>query len=207
MPVVMLIRHGENDYVKKARLAGRKQGVHLNEKGRSQAENVAKALAKTKLKAVYASPLDRTMETAQPIAEAQGLEVVPREGLLEVDFGKWQDKTLKQLSRQNLWKVVQNHPSQARFPEGESFADAQHRIVTEIETLVGMHKTKDMFICVGHSDMIKLALAYYLGTPLDLFQRIIVQPASISTLHIATGRIAVINVNHIPRPTKEENEH
>jgi probable phosphoglycerate mutase len=203
MPIVMLIRHGENDYVKKARLAGRIPGVHLNEKGRAQAKNAAKALAGMKLKAVYASPLDRTMETAQPIAEVHGLEVIPREGLLEVDYGKWQDKTLKQVARQKLWKLVQHHPSQARFPEGESFADAQHRIISEIEALCEMHKAKDMFVCVGHSDMIKLAVAYYLGTPLDLFQRIIVQPGSITTLHIATGGIRVVNVNHVPPPVNE----
>jgi probable phosphoglycerate mutase len=189
--------------VKKARLAGRIPGVHLNEKGRAQAKNAAKALAGMKLKAVYASPLDRTMETAQPIAEVHGLEVIPREGLLEVDYGKWQDKTLKQVARQKLWKLVQHHPSQARFPEGESFADAQHRIISEIEALCEMHKAKDMFVCVGHSDMIKLAVAYYLGTPLDLFQRIIVQPGSITTLHIATGGIRVVNVNHVPPPVNE----
>ncbi|MGD8455987.1 MAG: histidine phosphatase family protein [Anaerolineales bacterium] len=203
MPIVMLIRHGENDYVKKARLAGRIPGVHLNEKGRAQAKNAAKALAGMKLKAVYASPLDRTMETAQPIAEVHGLEVIPREGLLEVDYGKWQDKTLKQVARQKLWKLVQHHPSRARFPEGESFADAQHRIINEIETLCEMHKAKDMFVCVGHSDMIKLAVAYYLGPPLDLFQRIIVQPGSITTLHIATGVIRVVNVNHMPPVVNE----
>ena len=203
MPIVLLIRHGENDYVKKARLAGRKPGVHLNEKGRAQAENLAKALAKTKIKAVYSSPLERTMETAQPLAEVHSLEVIEREGLLEVDYGKWQDKTLKQLARQKLWKLVQNHPSQARFPEGESFADAQHRIISEIEVLCDMHKPRDVFACVCHSDMIKLAVAYYLGTPLDLFQRIIVQPGSISTLHIAKGGIRLINVNHIPRPIQE----
>jgi len=202
----MLIRHGENDYVKKARLAGRIPGVHLNEKGRAQAENAAKALAKAKLKAVYASSLDRTMETAQPIAEAHGLEVIPREGLMEIDVGKWQGKTIKQVSRQSLWRLVQHHPSQARFPEGESFAEAQHRIIREIETLCEMHKAKDMFVCVGHSDMIKLASAYYLGTPLDLFQRIIVEPGSITTFHIAKGGIRVINLNHVPSPIGERME-
>jgi probable phosphoglycerate mutase len=203
MPIVLLIRHGENEYVKKGRLAGRKPGVHLNEKGRSQAENLANALAKTKIKAIYSSPLERTMEPAQPIAEAQGLEVIERERLLKVNYGKWQDKTLKQLAGRKLWKIVQNHPSQARFPEGESFADAQHRIITEIETLCSMHNLRDVFACVCHSDMIKLAIAYYLGTPLDLFQRIIVQPGSVSTLHIAKGGIRLINANHIPRPINE----
>jgi probable phosphoglycerate mutase len=205
MPIVLLVRHGENDYVKKHRLAGRKPGVHLNEKGRAQAHTLAQALTKTKIKAVYSSPLERTVETAQPIARAHDLKVIEREGLLEVNFGKWQDKTLKQLARQNLWKTVQNHPSQARFPEGESFADAQHRIISEIEILCGMHKPKDTFVCVCHSDMIKLVVAYYLGIPLDLFQRLIVQPGSISTLYIGKGGVRLFNLNHVPQPIKESN--
>ena len=198
MPTVLLIRHGENEYVKKGRLAGRKPGVHLNEKGRAQAENLAKALAKTPIKAIYSSPLDRTMETAAPIAKAHGLKVIKRAGLLEVDFGDWQDKTLKQLSRRKLWSVVQNNPAQARFPEGESFADAQHRITTEIESIIKLHKPQDLFVCVGHSDMIKLAVAYYTGLALDFFQRLIVQPASISTLHIHQGGAHLVNLNYTP---------
>ena len=199
MPVVLLIRHGENEYVKKGRLAGRLPGVHLNEKGRAQADALAEALKKTPIKAVYASPLDRTIETAAPIAEAHKQKPIPREGLLEVDFGTWQDKTIKQLSRQKLWKTVQARPSHARFPEGETFAHAQLRIVTEINLLCSQHKPKEIIACVGHSDMIKLAVAYYLGLSLDFFQRLIVQPASVSTLHIHPESSAqLINLNHIP---------
>ncbi len=198
MPTVLLIRHGENDYVKKGRLAGRKPGVHLNEKGRAQAENLAKALAKTPIKAVYSSPLERTIETAEPIAKAQKLKVIKREGLLEVDFGKWQDKTLKQLARQKLWGIVQFNPAQARFPDGESFADAQHRIITEVEILCNQHKPKDTIVCVSHSDMIKLAVAYYLGLPLDLFQRLTVMPGSISTIHVGKGSTRLYNLNYVP---------
>lgn len=199
MPVVLLIRHGENEYVKKGRLAGRLPGVHLNDRGHAQAAALAQALKMIPLKAVYSSPLDRTMETAAPLAEIHKLKVIPREGLLEVDFGSWQDKTLKQLSRRKLWKTVQAQPSHARFPEGETFAQAQLRIVSEINALCGQHKPKDIFACVGHSDMLKLAVAYYLGLPLDLFQRLTVQPASISTLHIhPEGGARLINLNHIP---------
>ena len=197
MPTVLLIRHGENDFVKKGRLAGRKPGVHLNERGRTQAENLAKALAKTPIKAVYSSPLERTMETAEPIAKAHNLEVIKQAGLLEVDFGKWQDRTIKQLSRLKLWRIVQFSPSSARFPEGESFADAQYRIITEIEILCDEHKPKDTIVCVSHSDMIKLAVAYYLGIPLDLFQRLTVMPGSISTLHVAKGGARLFNLNYV----------
>ena len=199
MPLVLLIRHGENEYVNKGRLAGRLPGVHLNDKGRAQAEALAEALQKTPLKAVYSSPLDRTLETAAPIADAHKLEVTPSEGLLEVDFGKWQDKTLKQLARQKLWKTVQSRPSQAQFPEGETFAQAQLRIVEELNRLCSQHKPKDIIACVSHSDMIKLVVAYYLGLSLDLFQRLSVQPASISTLHIhPEGGTRLVNLNTIP---------
>jgi probable phosphoglycerate mutase len=199
MPVVMLIRHGENEYVKKGRLAGRLPGVHLNHNGHAQAAALTEALKNTPIKAVYCSPLDRTIETAAPIAKAHKLKPISREGLLEVDFGKWQDRTIKQLSRQKLWKTVQSRPSHARFPEGETFAEAQLRMVSEINQLCSQHKPKEIIACVGHSDMIKLAVAYYLGLPLDLFQRLTVQPASVTTLHIhPEGGAQLINLNHIP---------
>jgi len=199
MPAILLIRHGENEYVKKGRLAGRKEGVHLNDKGRTQAQALADSLANLPLSAVYASPLDRTMETAAPLAAAHKLEVIPRQGLLEVDFGDWQDKTLKQLARRKLWSVVQNSPSHMEFPGGETFAQAQMRIAKELIELAGMHKPKDVIACVGHSDMIKLAAAYFIGLPLDLFQRLTVMPASVTTLYLAPNQPArLINLNHIP---------
>ncbi|KAA3643090.1 MAG: phosphoglycerate mutase [Chloroflexi bacterium] len=195
MPSILLIRHGENEYVKKGKLAGRLPGVHLNEKGVKQAEAVAKYLEEMPVKAVYSSPLARTMETAKPIAAVHKLKVVKRPGLIEMDYGGWEDKSLKQLRRRKLWKTVQNAPSRMRFPEGESFAEAQQRIATELETLVGMHKDRDLIVCVGHSDMIKLALAYYMGLALDNFQRIMVSPASISTVHLSANHSFIANVN------------
>ena len=121
MPTFLLIRHGENEYVAKGRLAGRLPGVHLNENGKKQAEIVAKAFAKAPIKAVYASPMERCMETAKPLAAVLDLKVVPSQGLIEVDFGKWQDKTLKQLQHRKLWKVVQANPSRMRVPRWRNF--------------------------------------------------------------------------------------
>jgi probable phosphoglycerate mutase len=204
MPVVMLIRHGENEYVKKGKLAGRLPGVHLNEKGREQAEKLAEALAKQPVKAIYSSPLERTLETAEPIAKALDLKVVKRKGLLELDFGKWEDKSLKVLATRKLWRTVQGAPSRMRFPEGESFAEAQNRIVNEIDELCSMHKPREMFICVGHSDMIKLAVAYFVGMPLDQFQRLVVSPASVTTLHIGKNGSSLINLNHHPSPPPKD---
>ena len=195
MPAVLLVRHAENDYVRKGRLAGRLPGIHLNERGREQARKLAEALKGAPVRAVYSSPLDRTMETAEPIATARGLQVVERPGLVELDFGDWQDKTLKSLRQRKLWKTVQQRPSLMRFPNGEAFSEAQVRVAAEIDTLVQMHKPKDLIVCVSHSDLIKLALAYYLGLPLDLFQRIMVAPASISTLFFGDGHVQVVNIN------------
>lgn len=205
MPIILLVRHGENDYVKKGRLAGRLPGVHLNKKGISQAQAVADKLKDAPVKAVYSSPLERTMETAEPIAKALGLEVIPREGLIEVDFGEWQDQKVKGLSRRKIWRVVQYTPSQMRFPGGESFAEAQYRICRELDTLAGQHEAKDMIVCVSHSDIIKLAVAYYIGLPLDLFQRLSVSPASITPLVVGEGgpRLLALNVDlsfTLPKP-------
>jgi probable phosphomutase (TIGR03848 family) len=183
MPVILLIRHGENDYVKKNRLAGRLPGVHLNQNGQKQAQALAENLVGAPVKAVYSSPLERALETAAPIGQVLGLEVQLRDGLIEVDFGDWQDQRIKALSRTKLWKIVQGAPSRMRFPNGETFADAQHRIIQELEAIAGCHEPKDMVACVTHSDPIKLAVAYFLGMPLDTFQRLSVAPASISALY------------------------
>jgi probable phosphomutase (TIGR03848 family) len=196
MAVILFIRHGENEYVKKKRLAGRLPDVHLNEKGHQQAQAVAERLTGSSIKAIYSSPLERCLETAVPIASALNLEVIPRPGLIEVDFGEWQDKKLKGLSRLKLWRLVQGAPSRARFPNGESFFEAQHRVCQEIDALAALHEPKDMFVCVSHSDLIKLAIAYYIGLPLDMFQRLHVGPASITALQLGETGSGLLTLNY-----------
>lgn len=196
MPVFLLVRHAENDYVKKGRLAGRLPGVHLNKNGREQAQAVAEKLATAPVKAIYSSPLERALETAEPIARALNQEVVQRPGLIEVDFGEWQDQKLKGLSRQKLWKIVQGAPSRMQFPGGESFSDAQHRICQELEMLVRQHESKDLVVCVTHSDAIKLAVAYFIGMPLDTFQRLHIAPASITALLLGEGPAHLLTLNY-----------
>jgi probable phosphomutase (TIGR03848 family) len=202
MPIILLIRHGENDYVKKGRLAGRQPGIHLNDTGRKQAqalaENIIQRFDKTSVKAIYSSPLERTMETAQPIAASLGMEIITRPGLLETDYGEWQDKKLKGLSRLKIWRLVQNFPSLMRFPGGETFAEAQMRICQEIESLCKAHDPKDIILCVTHADPIKLAVAYYLGLHLDMFQRMSVSPGSISGLHISESFARLLTLNFVP---------
>lgn len=195
MPTILLIRHGENEYVKQGRLAGRLPDVHLNERGRTQAQAVAENLGGAPIKAIYSSPLERAMETAEPLAKALDLEIYPREGLLETDYGDWQGKTLKSLRRRKLWRTVQSAPSLVRFPGGETFAECQLRICGEIETICAQHKPKDLFACFLHSDPIKLAAAYYVGLPLDNFQRLAIAPASITALHLSHTGSQLLKLN------------
>jgi probable phosphomutase (TIGR03848 family) len=196
MTTLYLIRHGLNDFVGHHKLAGWQPGVHLNEKGRAQAQALAEHLASLKLKAIYASPLERTMETAVPIAAAHKLEVIPREGLGEIHYGQWQGQSIKALKRRKLWPVIQNTPSLARFPDGESFPEAQARIVAEFEILRSKHKgAKDVIACVLHADPIKLAIAHYIGLHVDFFQRLAIQPASISILRIDGHHARLLTMN------------
>ncbi len=145
---------------------------------------------------MYASPLERAMETAAPIAAARGLEVIPRPDLGEIQYGQWQGKSLKMLRRRKLWPIVQRAPSLARFPNGESFSEAQARVVAELEALRSMHRGPNTpIVCVSHADTIKLAVAHHVGLPLDLFQRLVIAPASISILRIEAGYASLICLN------------
>ncbi len=196
MPLILLVRHGLNDYVKEHRMPGRLPGIHLNKQGRKQAKRVAKFLKPAPIKAVYSSPLERTMETAKPIAKAHNLPVVIRPGLIEADIGKWQGKQIKALRKKKSWRRVQLNPSRFRFPGGERIDDSQHRLVNEIEELVELHPPEDMIVCVSHSDPIKLIVAYYLGLPLDMYQRLSVSPASITALMIGEFGGHLLSLNY-----------
>ena len=196
MTIIYLIRHADNEFINQGKLAGWLPGIHLTAHGISQAEALAQSLTKVKFKAVYASPLDRAMETAEPIARSKGLEVIPRIGLGETQYGRWQGQSFKVLRRKKLWSIVHHTPTLARFPEGESFTEAQARVVAEIESLRVKHKQpKAIFACVSHADTIKLAIAHYIGLPLDLYNRLTVEPASVSILAIGKSHTRLIRLN------------
>jgi len=195
MPTILLIRHGENDYIKKGVLPGRTPDLHLNEKGRSQAQALAERLAKAPIKAVYSSPLERAIETAEPLASALGLEAIIRPDLIETDIGEWQGMSHKALRRSKAWRIVQTAPSLWRFPNGESFSECQTRIVGELEALRTKHEEKDLFACVSHGDPIRLAVAYYLGLSLDHFQRLAAAPSSITALYVGEASSRLLTMN------------
>lgn len=196
MTTILLIRHAENDFVKTGKLAGRLPNVHLNTRGKLQADALAEILKPIRLRAIFSSPLERAMETAAPLAAAKNKDIIVRENLGEIKYGRWQGASIKGLRRRKLWHIIQTIPSLARFPEGESFSEAQARIVTELESLRAMHNTpKATIACIFHSDPIKLAIAHYIGLPLDLFQRLIIAPASISILQIGDGHVRLLSLN------------
>jgi len=178
---ILLLRHGINDYVKAHRLAGRTPGVHLNEEGNAQAAALAERLASLAIAAVYSSPLERARETAAPAAARLGLTVQLLDGVKETDCGEWTGQPLDDLSQSDLWRQVQSCPSVFRFPGGESFVEIQARMVAALDFVRLAHPGQTVAV-FSHADPIKLAVAFYLGTPLDLFQRIEVAPASITEL-------------------------
>ena len=191
-----LVRHGLTSHTGH-RLTGWMEGVHLTEAGERQAEAAGERLAKVPLKAVYSSPIDRTLETAEVIARRHGLRVRKRKGIGEVHYGKWTNKPFRSLTKTKLWKVVQTHPSGARFPDGETLWETQTRALADLEKLRQAHP-RQKICCVSHADVIKLVTAHYLGMHIDLFQRIDISPGSITVLSLGDYGPRVHAVNAVP---------
>lgn len=195
MTTFLLIRHAINDHVKKGRLAGRSPGVRLNAEGRTQANALAERLADAPIQQLYSSPLLRTMETARAIQKhLPQLKIQRSSAIVEVQYGRWQGKQFSELTRRKLWHIVQHHPSRVQFPEGETLRAVQSRAVDELERLRPLHP-RQLIALVSHADVIKLILAHYLGMHLDLYQRISIAPASISSLDLSSGRPTLLTLN------------
>jgi probable phosphomutase (TIGR03848 family) len=184
MPTLLFIRHGENDYLKKNIMPGRLPGIHLNAHGRDQAEELSRTLSAVPIKAIYSSPLERAVETAEPLAQMLGLGIQLRPELTDTDVGQWEGRSWKVLGRTRLWKVVQQTPSKFQFPGGETFVQTQIRIVRALDAIASAH-VDELIAVVFHADPIKLAVAHYLGLPLDNFQR----------LNASTGSVTILKIN------------
>ncbi|MCB9457601.1 MAG: MSMEG_4193 family putative phosphomutase [Anaerolineaceae bacterium] len=197
MTQILLIRHAVNDYVKTGRLAGWTPGVHLNENGQAQATALGQRLADAPLNQIYASPLERTMETAQAIQQHHPhLPIQHLEGIGEVRYGDWEGEKISTLARRKMWQVVQEYPSRAYFPNGETMREVQVRAVNAVEALAERHP-RQVVIVVSHADLIKMVLAHFLGMHLDNFQRIVVSPASISGISLGFGRPFITTMNDV----------
>ena len=196
---VLMVRHGQTPTTGKV-LPGRAKGLHLADEGRRQAQVAADRIAELKrVDAVYSSPLERAKETAAPISAVRGLRTKVDRGLFECDFGDWTGKELKKLMKLPEWQTVQKAPSMFRFPNGESFTEMQTRMVSTLDRLRGQHPGGTI-VCVSHADTIKAALAHALGTHIDLFQRIVISPASVTAITWGPGGPTVLAVNSTGRP-------
>lgn len=197
MTVFLLVRHAVTSHTGH-KLTGWAPGVHLSEDGLAQAEAVAEQLAKAPIKAIYSSPIERTLETAQAVASRHRIEVQVLDDIGEVQYGTWTNRSLKTLARTKLWAKVQGFPSAARFPGGETLREVQARAIAELERIQARHP-KQMVCVVSHADVIKLVVAHYLGVHIDLFQRIAIGPASVSAVAVNDQGPMVLSVNaHAP---------
>jgi probable phosphomutase (TIGR03848 family) len=208
MTRLLLIRHGANELQESHVVAGWTPEVHLNEAGRAQVQALAQRLASVKLAAVYASPLERTMETAEAVAAPHDLPVVVREDLGEVRVGRWTGQPLEKLRKRRLWRKVQFVPSGMRFPGGESFQEVQARAVAELERVCAEHPKQTVAV-ISHADVIKAVVAYYVGLHLDLFQRLVIAPASLTVVELG-GLMPLLlclnDMSHLPVVPEEAPE-
>lgn len=189
--IILLVRHGTTPTTGQV-LPGRAPGLHLADTGREQAERVARTV--DAVDAIYTSPLERTRETAQYLAEKFGLTPVVCEGLIECDFGEWTGAKLTELAKLPEWKVVQNNPEEFRFPGGESFVEMRERISDALTRIAAKHPGQTV-ACFSHADPIKAAVTWLEGAPLNSFQKVAADPASITVARIGSGGTEAIARN------------
>jgi probable phosphoglycerate mutase len=190
---LVLVRHAVTEHTG-PRLSGRLPGIDLSPDGVRQADAVAERLAVVPVAAVYASPIERTTQTAERIARRHGLVPVPLPGVVEADYGEWTGGEIADLAKTDVWGVVQRAPSRARFPGGESIREMQARTVAALEEVVAAHPHETLVV-VSHADPIKSAIAHFTGLPLDLFQRVHVSPASVTVLEVHEHGCVLVKCN------------
>jgi broad specificity phosphatase PhoE len=190
-----LIRHGDHDWLKKG-IAGRIPGVHLNARGKKQAEELAGRLVRVKFDTIFASPLERAMESAEPIARAKGMEIKIAPEILELDFGEWSGATFEKLKGDPRWAEWNRHRSVTRMAGGELMSEVQDRVVAFLARLHAENR-EGVFALFSHGDVIRAAVCYFLGMPLDLLPRLDVEPASVSIVQLGPGGPRVVAVNRM----------
>jgi probable phosphoglycerate mutase len=191
---ILLIRHATNDALANKLLYGRTPGVHLNDEGRTQAQRLADRLAGLELAAVYSSPLERAVETAAPIAARQVLDVVIDPDLIEGDAGEWTGRPLDEVNESSQWREMILHSSGVPLPGGESIWDVQVRMVRAVEAMRAAHPGGTVAV-VSHSDALRSLVAHYVGLSVDLFRRLVISPASITTLWLGAGVPRLVGLN------------
>jgi len=192
---LLLIRHAHHDYLDKA-IAGWLPGVSLSEFGRRQAAALPKRLIKTRISAIYSSPLERALETAAPLAAGLGMDVQIRDGLREIDFGEFTGRTMAELDTYPIWHRFNLSRGNTRAPGGELMLETQARMVAELERIREANPGGTVAV-FSHGDVIRAAVMHYAGIPLDLYQRIEIYPASISTIELLPHGPRIIRLNEV----------
>ena len=203
---VILLRHGRSTSNTAHVLAGRSEGVELDDEGRQQATELVDRVAELPIRAVVCSPMLRCRSTVEPLAAALGIEAEIDDRFAEVDYGEWTGRKIGDLVKEPLWGVVQAHPSAAVFPGGEGLAQVQTRAVAAVRDhdarLAEQHGGDALWLACTHGDIIKAVVADALGLHLDGFQRVSADPASMSVIRYTRLRPFVLHVNHTgPRLT------
>jgi probable phosphomutase (TIGR03848 family) len=197
---VILLRHGRSTSNTAGILAGRSEGVDLDDKGREQAAGLIDRIGDLPIRAVVTSPLLRCRRTVEPLAESLCLEPLIDERIAEVDYGEWTGRKIGDLAKEALWRVVQAHPSAAVFPGGEGLAQVQMRAVTAVrehdKRLADEHDGDALWLACTHGDVIKAVIADAYGMHLDGFQRVTADPGSVSVVRYTPLRPFVLHVNH-----------
>ena len=199
MATVILARHGRTVANAKGVLAGRSPGIGLDEVGTRQAEEAARRLDGLPLAAAVSSPLERCKHTAAILLRGTGVRARVERGLTECDYGDWTGQPMKELMKEDLWKVVQAHPAGVRFPGGEAMAEMSARAIRSVRAwdarVTDAAGDGAVWLAVAHGDVIKSVLADALGVHLDAFQRIVVDPASLSVVRYTPHRSYVLAMN------------
>lgn len=195
MTTFLLLRHAHSTANEAGVLAGRLEDVHLSEIGKRQSLEIAESLKDFDIGPIYSSPLERCIESLTPFAKKQSKRISKIPSLIEMDYGSWSGKNLKILRHTSLWRKIQRSPSQVTFPEGESFASAARRVEKALTTLNKKHPKSTVLVC-SHGDIIKMAVQITLGGELDKFQRVIIDPASLTTLVWSGRDRAVVSLNN-----------
>ena len=193
MTRILLIRHAHHDYIGRA-IAGWRPGVSLSAQGKVEAAALAERLASAEINAIYSSPLERALETALPLSKRFDLQIEVRDALGEVQFGEWTGRTMADLDADPLWHRFNRYRSSTRAPNGELMLESQARIVGEIERIREQHPN-GMIAVFSHGDVIRAAVLHYLGMPIDLFQRIEIHPASVTTMDLDENGPRILKLN------------
>jgi probable phosphoglycerate mutase len=193
MATLLLVRHGHTDAAGK-RLTGWQPGVHLNDRGRADADRLVERLDGVRVEAIYSSPLERCRETAAPLAKARRLSVHSRRRLIDTGYGEWTGRSIAQVRKTKLWRTVERVPSAMRFPGGESLLEVQARAVDEVNR-IGQDHRKGIVVVVSHADPIRLVIAHVAGAHTDHLHRLVVDPGSITVVALGDGVPRLLRVN------------